>query len=163
MDLYVMSFWAILIVLSVLAWRGRGRALGIVGYLRQPELAVAALCWTAALATVVLGSSSATRFYSLERSLLVIDCGLLAGLAIIGVRSGKGWVLCAAALHLLSTTAHVARLTTPGMWRLGYQVMEEASSYPVLLLLALGIWSRHRAVRSAGRSRNSSKDPRQKY
>ena len=31
MDLYVMSFWAILIVLSVLAWRRRGRALGIVG------------------------------------------------------------------------------------------------------------------------------------
>jgi len=163
MDLYVASFWVFLVALSVLAWRGRGHAQGIAEHLRQPELAVMALCWIAALATAVLGSSSATRFYNLERSLLVIDCGLLAGLTIIGVRSGKGWVLCAAALHLLSTTAHVARITTPGMWRLGYQVMAEASSYPVLLLLALGIWNRHRASRNAERSRNSSREPHRRY
>jgi hypothetical protein len=159
MDLYVAVFWAFLVILSVLAWFGRDSVRKTISAFSQPELAVTVLCWIAALMTMALRPSSATRFYNLECSVLVIDCGLFAGFTIIGARSGKGWVLCAAALQLLSTTAHVARLTTPFMWRLGYQVMEEASSYPVLLLLAYGIWKHRRASRTDGRSRTLSGGP----
>ena len=141
MDLYVTSFWAILLVLSLLAWLGRDRSLPRARALQQATLAVAALYWISAILTVACKPSPAKRFFYLEPTMLLIDLGLFIGLAIIGVRSGKGWVLCAAALQLISTAAHVARLTTPGMWRLGYQVMEEASSYPLLMLLTIGIWS----------------------
>lgn len=142
MDFYVTSFWVILTGLSLLAWRGRDRSPALKGALRQPTLAVAALYWGAALLTVACKPSPPNRFFYLEPMLLLIDWGLFIGLALIGMRSGKGWVLCAAALQLISSAAHVARLTTPGMWRLGYQVMEEASSYPLLGLLATGVWSR---------------------
>jgi hypothetical protein len=151
MNLYVASFWVLLIALSLLAWLWRDRSLTGAGLFSQPELAVAALCWAAALVTIACKPSTAIRFSYLEPALLLIDLGFFLGLAIIGVRSGKGWVLCAAALQLLSTGAHVARLTTPGMWRLGYQVMEEASSYPVLLLLGVGIWRRRLALKRGAR------------
>jgi len=151
MNLYVASFWAILLALSLLAWLWRDRSLKPAETLVQPELAVVSLCWTAAIVTLVCKPPSAVRFFDLEPALLLVDIGLLVSLTIIGVRSGKGWVLCAAALQLLSTSAHVARLTTPGMWRLGYQVMEEASSYPILLLLAVGIWNRRRALKRGAR------------
>lgn len=150
MNFYVASFWAILTGLTLLAWRGRRRSRGARAWLRQPTLAVAALYWGAALLTVVSNPSPPSRFFYLEPMLLLIDLGLFVGLALIGMRSGKGWVLCAAALQLISTAAHVARLTTPGMWRLGYQVMEEASSYPLLGLLAVGIWSGRTATGKRG-------------
>jgi hypothetical protein len=160
MNLYVAGFWALLIVLSILAWLERDRTSKGASCFRSPELSVVALCWIAAVLTIVFRLSVDDRFSYFDHSLLVIDLSLFAGFATVGVRSGKGWVLCAAALQLLSTAAHVTRLTTPGMWRLGYQVMEEASSYPVLALLGYGIWHRHRIARSAWRSRNSSEGRR---
>jgi hypothetical protein len=153
MDFYIAGFWLILMTLTALAWtwrdvdeRGRTRP-------AQPELSVVTLLWAAAVLTVVLRPSLATRFHDVERAMLIIDFGLFAGLAWIGARQGKGWILCAAALQLISASAHVARLVTPGMWRLGYQVMEEASSYPLLMALAWGIIGR----RSAGRRDRSSR------
>lgn len=155
MDLYIAGFWILLVALSLLSWSWRDRDAQGRTKPRQPELQVAGLFWIAAVLTVALRPSLATRFHLLEPSLLLIDAGLFAGLAWVGVRSGRGWVLCAAALQLISAAAHVARLATPGMWRLGYQVMEEASSYPVLLLLGWGVLTHRAATRREGRSARS--------
>lgn len=163
MDLYIAGFWILLVALTLLAWSWRDRDARGRTSPRQPELVVAAMFWTAAVLTVALRPSLATRFHLLERSLLLVDFGLFAGLAWEGVRSGKVWVLCAAALQLISATAHVARLTTPGMWRLGYQVMEEASSYPVLLLLTWGILAHRARARRVSRSPGSFSPPGRRY
>jgi hypothetical protein len=153
---YVAGFWLLLLALFVLAWSGRRRSAGLWTDIREPETGMATLLLGAAVLTVLLRPSPATRFIDLEWAMLLVDAGLFVGLAALGVRSGRWWVLCAAALQAISATAHVARLVTPGMFRLGYQVMEEASSYPTLLLLAWGLWSRRRLARTAARSRSFS-------
>ena len=156
---YVAGFWLFLILLTMLAWLGRDRRLAWPAALAEPETGVATLLAAAAVLTVFVRPAFAIRFKGLDPGLVAIDVSLFVGLAVYGVRSGRWWVLCAAALQLLSTTAHVARVTTPGMWRLGYQVMEEASSYPTLMLLGWGIWSRHLSARRSRRSRTFSTDP----
>jgi len=145
----------LLIVLTVVAWVGRGNV-GFLKSLAEPEVGVATLLMSAAILTVALRPSVATRFQELDVKMLAIDAGLFFGLATYSARSGNLWVICAAALQLISTTAHLARVTTPGMWRLGYQVMEEASSYPTLVLLAWGLWSRHLGARKAALSNSFS-------
>ncbi|WP_380782956.1 hypothetical protein [Sphingomonas sp. R86520] len=159
MHLYITGFWILLLTLTAIAWLGRPRSTTVATALREPETGVATLLLAAAVLTVLLRPSVATRFVGIDPSMVLIDAGLFVGLASYGVRSGRWWVLCAAALQLISTTAHLARVFTPDMWRLGYQVMEEASSYPTLMLLAWGVWSRHRRARSARRSSSFSVMP----
>lgn len=151
---YVAGFWLLLILLTTLAWLDRDRSDPWWCALGQPETGVATLLACAAVLTVVVRPAFATRFSDLAVGLATIDFALFVGLAVQAARSGRWWVMCAAALQLISATAHIARLSRPGMWRLGYQVMEEASSYPTLLLLAWAIWSHHRRATSAGRSVN---------
>lgn len=156
MSSYVAGFWVLLASLFVVAARrhlhGSWKAFG------QPELGVASLFVAAALLTVALRPVWATRFVDLDVAMLVVDLALLGGLTGFGLVAGRGWILCAAALQLISATAHLVRLTTPGMWRLGYQVMEEASSYPTLLLLAWGLWAHRRKTRTMPPSTTSSPD-----
>jgi len=154
MIIYVAGFWILLLVLTALAWIGRDRKNTVWGAMSEPEVGVATLLVVAAISTVVLRAPYATRFNGLDGAMLSIDVGLVVGLTFYGLKSGRWWTLSAAALQLVSATAHLAKATTPGMWRLGYQVMEEASSYPTLLLLAWGVWSRRRGARSAMRSRS---------
>lgn len=155
MILYVAGFWLLLFALTVFAWSGRTNKPSSWSAIGEPEVGVASLLLAAAVLTVALRPAFGMRFNGVDLKMVVIDACLFVGLAAYGARSGRCWILCAAALQLLSTTAHFARATTPGMWRLGYQVMEEASSYPTLLLLAWGIWSRHRDASRSGRSRIS--------
>lgn len=157
MSIYVTGFWSILLLLDILAVLGCDRTSPRWAAIKQPELGVAVLLSSAALLTVLLRPAVTFRFVDLELAMLAIDFGLFVGLAAFAVRSGKGWILCAAALQLISATAHVARLMTPGMWRLGYQVMEESSSYPTLMLLAWGIWIHHRRAKTAVRSKTYSR------
>lgn len=156
MLIYVTVFWLTLTVLTVLAWSWRDAGSRWWTALYQPEVGVATLLMTAALLTVGARPSFATRFAGLDLGMLTIDAGLFVGLATYGVRSGRWWVMAAAAFQLISATAHVARIVTPGMWRLGYQVMEEASSYPTLFLLAWGVWSHHRGAKKYAPSRTFS-------
>lgn len=152
MTLYTFGFWPILLSLVALAWASRTDRTTWWGALGQPEIGVAMLLLSAATLTALLRPAVGIRFVGLETTMLAIDLALFLALSFLGVSSGKWWVLCAAALQLISTTAHLARLTTPGMWRLGYQVMEEASSYPTLALLACGIWLRFRQKKTDAQS-----------
>ncbi|MBB3877022.1 MAG: hypothetical protein GY736_08950 [Sphingomonas sp.] len=156
MNLYITSFWLILVTLSAAALVLRDRPTIRPISVTQPQLPVVAMFWTAAVLTVLLRPSVDQRFMYTEHALLLIDFGLFGGLAWVAVRSGKGWVLCTAALQLVSATAHLARLVTPNMFRLGYQVMEEASSYPTLVLLAWGLIGHARSRRRSERSRDLS-------
>lgn len=120
MTVYIAGFWLLLVVLTASAWWTRDRPTVPPMVVSEPQLPVAAMFWTAAVLTILLRPSLGARFIHTEHALLLIDFGLFGGLVWAGVRSGRGWVLCAAALQLVSATAHLARLVTPGMFRLGY-------------------------------------------
>lgn len=154
MNWYVGLFWMLLAILTAMAWAWSDPVTPRWRAALQPEVAVAGLYWLAAAGSTLI-PIGATLFARLEASILVIDVLLFAGLLVVALKFRKWWVTWAAALQLLASTAHVARLVTPSMWRLGYQVMEEASSYPALILLGIGI-VQHRLQQRRNRLSGSS-------
>ncbi|SEM93778.1 hypothetical protein SAMN05192583_1588 [Sphingomonas gellani] len=146
---YIYGFWIALAALFAAAYRFGGRT----------ERQVATMYLAAAIGTLVLRPALAMRWRDVEPAILLVDVLLALGMMRLGIRSGKIWILTASALQILSSLAHLARAMDPTLWWFGYQLMEEAGSYPMLVLLAIGICQHHsrkqgQVVASAVPSRN---------
>jgi len=147
MSLYVISFWILLIASAIAAYRWGGR----------PERVAAAMYLAAAITSTFVSPAFALRYSHADIHLYVVDLVLLGGLIVVAVRSGRWWTIWAAALQMISVLAPLAEAFNPDLRRLGYQLMEELVSFPMVLLLAFGVWQcrsrRGRAARvSSGRS-----------
>lgn len=106
-----------------------------------------ALCYgVAALATIAARSPWATRYATVELGVMMVDAALLLALLILTARSRRIWPIIAAALQTIAFLSHVAKVLDPGLWRLPYALMSGATSYPMLITLAIGSWSHHRMV-----------------
>lgn len=145
MSIYVISFWILLIVSAITAYRWGGR----------PERLVATLYLAAAVTSIFVSPAFALRYSHADIHLFVVDLLLLGGLIVVAVRSGRGWTIWAAALQIISVLAPLAEALNPELRRLGYQLMEELVSFPMVLLLAFGVWQcriqRGRAARPSSR------------
>jgi len=144
--LYLGLFWFTLPVLLIAAglWGGKSERL-VAG------------CYVAALAaSKLLKSAPQHDFFKVEAGLVVADAALLAALIAVAARYGRSWVILVAAFQLLSTLAHFARLIRADLTPLAYSLMESASSYPALILLAVGIVSHHRSARGDAAGSSSS-------
>lgn len=141
MAIYTDLFWVLLPIVCVLAltWGG------------GPERAGALIYIAAAAATFLFRSDAPERYHGVEPHLLIIDLLMLVGLGILVTRSRRWWPIWAMAFQAISTIAHVAKALNPHLWRLGYAIMAEASSYPTLLALAAGTWLHYRRARPAKR------------
>lgn len=131
--LYVYLFDALLVCAVLAAWQWGGRT----------ERSVAGCYMAAAVLSVMLGSREAAGWSGFQSGLLLVDAALLCALGWFAVRTGKTWIVVSAALHLLSTLAHFASWAGAAFWKLGYALMEGASSYPSVILLGFAIWRHH--------------------
>ena len=134
MSFYVALFWTLLILTCSAALRWGGRA----------ERWAAALFLCAAVATAAARHPWASRYQSVETGVLAIDLALLAGLAVIAYRTKPLWPIIAASLQAITTLAHFAKAVNPDFWRMAYAIMVNVSSYPTLVLLAIGTWQHRR-------------------
>lgn len=143
MRLYVIGFWILLPLVSTaaLTWGGR------------TERRTALLLPTAALASIIVRAHGAGSFRGFEVGLLAVDASLLGCMSLLVVRSRSAWLMWATAFQTIATLSHLGKLTNPHLWRLGYAIMEESSSYPTLIALAVGTWT---AWRRGGTWRPSS-------
>jgi len=140
MSLYVVSFWILLIASAIAAYRWGGQA----------ERLVAVLYVAAAITSIFVSPAFELRYSRANIHLFVVDLALLCGLIVAAVRSERGWTIWAAALQIISVLAPLAEALNPDLRRLGYQLMEELVSFPMVLLLAFGVWQcRSRDVRAA--------------
>lgn len=135
--LYLGLFWIALPAVLFAAWVWGGRS----------ERIVAALYVAALTASKLLKSEPAHDFFNVEAGLVVTDTALLAALIAVAARYGRTWVILTAAFQLLSTLAHFARLIRADLTPLAYSLMESASSYPALILLAVGTIAHRRSVK----------------
>lgn len=92
----------------------------------------------AMIATIALRTNA--PYFRQESAVFVVDILLLAGLVWLSLTVSRFWPIPSAACHGISCLAHFARLIEPNAYRLGYQLLAEASTYPVLILLAIGVW-----------------------
>lgn len=134
MSLYVLLFWLCLPALSLAAMQWGG----------PPEKAASLLYVAAAILTLAVRPLWSVRYHNVEIGVFAIDLGLLFSLAVIASKVDRVWPIIATALQAISVLAHVAKALNPSFWRLAYAMMAGASSYPTLIVLAVGIWHHRR-------------------
>ncbi|HEX4693585.1 hypothetical protein [Sphingomonas sp.] len=127
---YIGIFWILLIALFIAAQR----------WGRWPEKAASACYLAAATLSVALRPELGIKFHALDWSLVAIDTGLLCALLVIALRADRWWPMLATALQAVATLSHFAKIVDPTIYGLGYQLMEESSAYPTLLVLAWAIF-----------------------
>lgn len=133
--LYAYAFWVLLPVTAICAWRFGGLA----------EKRTGAMLLAATVATEL--SISKNMYQHAELLVFAVDVFLCAGLIWLALETGRLWLMLSAALQALACLAHLGKLIEPRSFMLGYQLMAEASGYPTLALLAIGVWAQYRRAR----------------
>lgn len=134
MSIYFFLFWSSLLAVAFAAHR----------WGEWPERAVAALYVGSAVATALLRPTITLRYQNVEVAVFLIDVCLFCGLAVVALRADRWWPLCATALQVMTLLSHVGKAVNPHLWRYGYQLMAVWAAWPMVGLLALGIWRCHR-------------------
>lgn len=128
--LYVHAWQFILPALLIAAWRWGG----------GPEKTAATMYTTAAVASILVLPGGARPFVNVAWAMLVVDFALAGGLIWLALTADRFWPLPSAAFQALSCLGHIEKILEPTSLSLGYQLLAQASTYPTLLLLGLGIW-----------------------
>ncbi|WP_010160806.1 hypothetical protein [Sphingomonas sp. PAMC 26617] len=113
-----------------------------------PERIVGGLFLAAAIISVALSARIADLFGSPAYGLFCVDLVLLACLTCVALRANRGWTMTVAAMQLIMTSVHLARIVNPDTIRWVYAVMLALWSWPMVLALAFGTY-RHRERLSA--------------
>lgn len=133
--IYVYAFLPICVLSLALAWRWGG----------ETERFVA---WAFVIATLIqklTKSLFGPMFSQFEPLAAAVDFGLLFVLLRTAIRLPRGWLLGAAALQLLSSLGHIARLADVDMTPLAYAILMGSGGYPTQALLIYGIITARRA------------------
>lgn len=104
-----------------------------------PERLASAAMLVATVATMLANSGMALPFRGIEWRLLWIDAALLAALVLIAMFADRFWPLWVAALQALAVAAHAARGVDPRILPFAYWLLLGKLSYPMILLLGIGI------------------------
>lgn len=142
-QIYVYSFILLIVLTTAAATFWGGWTERLVAWL-----------FVAAFASTRLLKSSA--YGSLETGILIVDGTLLVVLAAITIRTGKGWLIWATAFQLIATLGHLGKLLNPELSRMGYSLMETASSHPTQIALAIGIYLHRRRMTGGGAGTSSA-------
>lgn len=131
--LHVILFWLLLLVTCGYAlWRGRK-------YERM-----AALVFMAATILSILGSSPLqVRYVGFETVDLIVDNAVLVALLAIALVADRFWPLWAAGLQLVDSMSHVMKALDADLLPKVYGAAERFWSYPILLILLVGVWRQH--------------------
>lgn len=113
------------------------------------EIAVAFAYLVATDSQKIAEGSGARMFAHFEGTVAVIDVALFVALLLVALQNQKKWMICCAALQLLSLFAHFGKLTDQAMSPLAYAILMGSGGYPSQILLSIGIGSRIAHARRA--------------
>lgn len=125
---YVWMFWPALLLAvgAAMKWGGPAEKWAGIAYLG------------AAVTETLVRAPLSHAYRTVDVGVASVDLGLLIALIVFLVRYERRWLYAASALQFVVVTAHIAKLTVPGMSRLAYAIMTGSGGYPSLLLLAVG-------------------------
>lgn len=81
----------------------------------------------------------ASAYTAFDPIIAVTDASLFAVLLLIALRDPRVWILCATALQLVVSLAHVGKIMRPDISPLAYAILLGSGGYPSQLLLIIGI------------------------
>src|SRR5690242_9158384 len=111
------------------------------------ERIVAATCLAGTAATLLAVSPLHQRYAGVEEGLMLVDLAVLAGFVVVALRSERFWPLWVAGLQLTTSIGHLLKGVDQDLLPRAYGAALQFWSYPILLILAVGTYRRHRRVR----------------
>jgi len=128
--LYVYAFWVILPLAAAYAFRRGGNA-------EREGAVVLTATAIASVSVYLLGG----RHDQTNPWLAVIDLLALIAFGRLAVRSDRWWPMCMTVLQAMGVLSHFAKMLNPDLRGLGYQLMAQSASYPLVLTLIYATWS----------------------
>jgi hypothetical protein len=110
---------------------------------------VGAVCIIANFATFAVVSSYA----SVESGVLVIDLLTLLAFTLVALRSDRFWPLWVSGLQLTTSLGHVLKAIQSDLLPIAYAAALRFWSYPILIILAIGVWRSDRRARALKNAR----------
>jgi hypothetical protein len=110
-------------------------------------IAITSLAGT--VATLLVISPLRQRYASVEEGLLLVDLAVLAGFITVALRSKRFWPLWVAGLQLTTSLGHILKGIDPDLLPRAYGAALQFWSYPILLIIVVGTYRRHRRIRQA--------------
>lgn len=116
----------------------------------RPERIIAAMIVAAAATNLALGVPAA-RYRFVDYAQLIVDGLLFLGTLVVALRANRFWPLWLVALELVALGVHGVRAYDPYIVPILYARLTAQIIYPMLVVLALGVWHFQRRVRREGR------------
>jgi len=122
----------------------------------SPERIGAASYAIACIATRLLFATQSTKFRSFEFGVFIVDVLVFVAFAMLALRANRFWPIWISALLGLGVLAHLARWAGPGTIPWAYQLVASVWSYPILAIIALGVFNHQRRLKQFGTDRSWS-------
>lgn len=105
------------------------------------------------LATFALRSSGG--YSSVESGILIVDILAFCAFTYAAVISDRFWPLWVSGLQLTTSFGHVLKALDPHLLPIAYAAALRFWSYPILIILALGVWRHRHRVRELRAARRT--------
>jgi hypothetical protein len=106
---------------------------------------VAAVCMVAAFASSTLKAPVSASYSSLEWGVMAVDALTLLGFVLVALTSDRFWPLWISGLQLTTSLGHLFKVLESGLLPLAYAAALRFWSYPILIILAIGVWRGNRS------------------
>jgi hypothetical protein len=125
---------------------------GVCGYAlfrgRTDARIVGAVFLVGNFATLMLRSHLATEYSSVDAAVFTIDIVCFAAFTYAALISDRFWPLWISGLQLTTSFGHVLKAIDSQMLPLAYAAALRFWSYPILIILAVGVWRSQRRLRA---------------
>ena len=98
-------------------------------------------------ATVALRSHPAGGYSSLESGIFAVDVACFFAFTYAALISDRFWPLWVSGLQLTTSFGHILKLVDSSLLPLAYAAALRFWGYPILIILAVGVWRSHQLQR----------------
>lgn len=82
--------------------------------------------------------------------IFIVDFALWVGLLAIALRAKRFWPLWVVSLQTIALAGHIAKLMDVSIHPRAYLTMQIASTFPLLIILAIGVYHHQRRLKTNG-------------
>lgn len=126
---------------------------GVAGYAllrgNRDARIVAVVCIAANFASAMVKAPVTTSYSSLESGVFAVDLLTLGAFTFVALTSDRFWPLWVSGLQLTTSMGHLLKGATSDLVPIAYAAALRFWSYPILIVLAVGVWRSHRRTRRA--------------
>lgn len=108
---------------------------------------VSAVFLVGTFATIALRSRTAGGYSSVDTGIFAVDLACLAAFTYVALISDRFWPLWVSGFQLTTIFGHVFKAIDSQLLPLAYAAALRFWGYPILIILALGVWRQQRRLR----------------